>query len=215
MADNPMSFRRLQEGWRYALGRQELFGTYVIDFAAMVFSMPNALFPAIAESFARPELIGVFYSAPAVGALVASLLSKWTQNVTRHGRAVAIAASLWGAAIVGFGLASNVWLALFMLALAGGADAISGIFRATIWNQNIPGRLRGRLAGMEIIGYTSGPLLGNAQAGMMAVCIGTHNTIILGGALCIAGVWMCVRFLPVFFKYDRTDIQNTSPENEG
>ncbi len=200
--ENPISFRSLKEGLHYAVTRQELLGTYIIDFAAMVFSMPNALFPAMAESFGKTELIGLFYSAPAIGALVASLLSGWTQKIYRHGWAIVIAASCWGLAITGFGLVSNVWLALFILALAGGADMISGIFRATIWNQTIPDHLRGRLAGIEMIGYTSGPLLGNTQAGMLAAAIGTHNAIMLGGALCIAGVGICASFLPKFLRYN-------------
>ncbi len=100
----------------------------------------------------KPELIGLFYSAPAIGALVASLLSGCTQKIYRHGWGIVIAVSCWGLAITGFGLVSNVWLALFILALAGGADMISAIFCTTIWNQTIPDRLRGRLAWIEMIG---------------------------------------------------------------
>ena len=66
-------------------------------------------------------------------------------------------------AIALFGFADALWLALLCLALAGGADAISGVFRATIWNETIPDRLRGRLAGVEMISWSSGPMLGNAE----------------------------------------------------
>ncbi len=208
--ENSISFHSIKKGLHYAVSRQELVGTYIIDFAAMVFSMPTALFPAMAESFGKTELIGLFYSAPAIGALVASLLSGWTKKIYRQGWAIVIAASCWGLAITGFGVVSNVWLALFILALAGGADMISGIFRSTIWNQTIPDHLRGRLAGIEMIGYTSGPLLGNTQAGMIAAAIGTHNAIMLGGVLCIAGVGICASFLPKFLRYDAS-IYNKNP----
>ena len=40
---------------------------------------------------------------------------------------------------------------------------ISGLFRMTMWNQTIPARLRGRLAGLEMISYTTGEPLGNAR----------------------------------------------------
>ncbi len=197
-----ISINRLKEGFQYTLSKQELLGTYIIDFVALVFSMPTALFPAIAESYGKTELIGLFYSAPAVGALIASVLSGWTHKVHRHGWAVVIAASCWGLAIFGFGWVSNVWLALFILGIAGGADTISGIFRATMWNQIIPHRLRGRLAGIEMVGYTSGPLLGNAQAGMMASLLGVHQAIMVGGVLCVAGIGICASFLPKFLKYN-------------
>lgn len=217
--ENAISFKSVKEGIGFVLSRQELIGTYVIDFAAMVFSMPTALFPAMAESYGKTQLIGLFYAAPALGGLVATLLSGWTKKVNRHGWAIVVAASCWGLAITGFGLVFNVWLALSILALAGAADMISGIFRSTLWNQTIPHHLRGRLAGIEMIGYTSGPLLGNTQAGMMASAIGTHNAIVLGGTLCMAGVAICASFLPKFLRYDaaiflQNDDQNPHEQKE-
>jgi len=59
-------------------------------------------------------------------------------------------------------------LALVFLALAGAGDSISGIFRQVIWNQTIPDSLRGRLASIEMLSYTSGPALGNFEAGLVA-----------------------------------------------
>ena len=44
------TWRSIVEGFRYARSRQELIGTYVIDFVAMVFGMPLALFPALAAT---------------------------------------------------------------------------------------------------------------------------------------------------------------------
>ena len=76
-----------------------------------------------------------------------------------------VAATVWGVAIVGFGFSRTLWPALACLAIAGGADAVSGIFRMTMWNQTIPDALRGRLAGIEMVSYMSGPLLGHVEAG--------------------------------------------------
>ena len=101
-------------------------------------------------------------------------MSGWTARVHHHGRAVVLAACGWGVAIAAFGLAQSLPLALACLAVAGGADAISGVFRATIWNETIPDRLRGRLAGVEMISWSSGPLLGNAEAGLTAALLGVR-----------------------------------------
>lgn len=200
-----LSIKSIKEGLSFAISRQELIGTYVIDFAAMVFSMPVALFPAMAQSYHKPELIGLFYSAPAIGSLIISIFSGWTEKVFRHGMAIIAAATCWGLAIIAFGLVSNIWVALFVLMVAGAADMISGIFRLTIWNQTIPNHLRGRLAGIEMLSYTSGPLLGNTQSGLVASAIGTHNAVILGGVLCIIGVGTCTKFLPKFRSYVAAD----------
>lgn len=209
---DPISLASVKEGFKYTISRQELVGTYLIDFSAMVFSMPTALFPAIAKSYGKSELVGLFYAAPAIGGLIATIFSGWTKKVDRHGLAIVFAASGWGLAISVFGFVSNLGLALFFLALAGAADMISGIFRSTLWNQTIPDHLRGRLAGIEMIGYTSGPLLGNTQAGMMSAAIGVHNAIMLGGALCIVAVGVCSSFLPKFLRYNASIYRQQNPE---
>jgi hypothetical protein len=95
--------------------------------------------------------------------------------VHRHGRAVACAAAAWGVAIVGFGFADALWLALACLVAAGAMDSISGLFRSTIWNETIPAHLRGRVAGIEMLSWSSGPTLGGAAviriAGRCEECV--------------------------------------------
>ena len=86
---------------------------------------------------------------------------------SRHGRAVALAAAIWGVGIIGFGFANSLVLAVIGLVVAGGADMVSGLFRSTMWNQSIPDSLRGRLAGIEMLSYSSGPTLGNVEAGVV------------------------------------------------
>jgi len=64
---------------------------------------------------------------------------------------------------------------------------ISGIFRAIIWNQTIPDHLRGRLAGIEMVSDTTGPLLGNIESGLTAAVFSVRTSIVSGGVLCIVG----------------------------
>ncbi|HEY5906529.1 MAG TPA: MFS transporter [Vicinamibacteria bacterium] len=200
-AEQP-SLRSVLEGFRYARSRQELIGTYVVDFTAMIFGMPLALFPALSESLGGPRVLGSLYAAPAVGALLASLTSRWTPRVHRHGLAVMLAATVWGLAIVAFGFSTTLWPALAFLALAGGADAVSGMFRMTMWNQTIPDALRGRLAGIEMVSYMSGPLLGHVEAGAVAALFSVPTSVVSGGVLCVVGVLVCGALLPRFVAYD-------------
>ena len=200
-AERP-SLAAVREGFRYARSRQELIGTYVVDFVAMVFGMPLALFPAMSDWLGGPSVLGLLYAAPAGGALAASLTSRWTPHVHRHGLAVMLAAAVWGAAIVAFGFCATLWPALACLALAGGADAVSGIFRMTMWNQTIPDALRGRLASIEMVSYMSGPLLGHVEAGVVAAAFGVRTSVVSGGVLCVVGVLACGVWLPRFVRYD-------------
>ena len=200
-ADSP-NFDSIKKGFRYAMSRQDLLGTYLIDINAMLFGMPKALFPALAASFAVGASVGFFYSAIAVGALIAGLTSGWTTKIHRHGLAIALAAGLWGVAIIFFGFSNNLWLALFFLGAAGFFDMISGIFRGTIWNQTIPNHLRGRLAGIEMISFLTGPMLGDAESGIVAHFFSVKISIIMGGVLTVVGTILLAILLPKFISYD-------------
>jgi len=199
-ADRP-GIKSILEGLRYARSRQELLGTYLVDINAMFFGFPMALFPAIAESYGGAS-VGLLYAAPAAGSLVMSLMLGWTRRVQRHGLAVGIAAACWGFAIIAFGFAGRLWLALLCLAVAGASDMISGVFRMIIWNQTIPDHLRGRLAGIELISYHTGPMLGNAESGIVASLFSIRASVVSGGILCVLGTGLLLLALPGFRTYD-------------
>jgi MFS family permease len=198
------TLKSVVEGLHYAWRRKEILGTYLIDMNAMFFGMPTALFPAIASKFGAGT-VGFFYAAPSVGALFANLTSGWARKVNRHGLCVAIAAALWGVAIIFFGFAHNLYLALFFLAVAGGFDMISGVFRMTIWSQTIPHYLRGRLAGLEMISYTSGPRLGDAEAGVVATLFSVRTSVVSGGITCVVGTAIISALIPQFIRYHGTE----------
>ncbi len=195
------SLQTIREGISYAKSRQELIGTYAVDFIAMIFGMPNALFPAMAAGYGGAKVLGWFYSAPSIGALVATLFSGNLKKVKRHGAGVIVAALVWGVAIILFGAIHNLWIALFFLGVAGAADMVSVVYRFTIWNETIPDRLRGRLAGVEMLSYLSGPMLGNVESGMVAAATTTAFSVISGGVLCVVFVGLSVVWLPKFWSY--------------
>jgi MFS family permease len=203
-ADRP-SLRSVLTGLRYARSRPELLGTYLVDVNAMFFGMPQALYPFIAERLGGPAVLGLLYAAPSAGALLATVTSRWTGRVHRHGLMVLLAAGAWGLAIIGFGLSGMLWLTLVWLVLAGAADMISGLFRMIIWNQTIPDHLRGRLAGIEMLSFTTGPLLGNLEAGLAARLIGVTGSVVSGGVLCVLGTLVLGAVLPAFARYDGRD----------
>jgi len=189
------------DGLKYAISRPELIGTYVVDIVAMTFAMPMALFPSMAVAWGGAKAAGWLYSAMSFGSLFTTIFSGWTTKVVRHGAAVVLAAAVWAVAIVFVGFSSSLPLAVFCLAVAGAADSVSGVFRGTIWNETIPGDLRGRLAGVEMISYISGPLLGNARAGLVASISSNAISVVSGGLTCFVGVLLCIPLLPAFWNY--------------
>lgn len=174
-------------GLGYARKRPDLLGTYIVDIIAMVFAFPNALFPFIIDEFDAPWALGFLYSAMSVGSLVATLGSGRARHVNRRGRIIIIAAAAWGLAIALAGIAPNIYLVLIALAFAGGFDMVSALFRQLIWNTTIPLEMRGRLAGIELLSYSTGPQLGQIRATAAANIVGLRGSLITGGLLCFVG----------------------------
>ena len=194
----------VREGFAFLKGRRVLQSTFAIDIVAMVFGMPRALFPILAlTQFHRGEsAVGLLFAAPAVGALIGALTTGWVKHVKHQGRAVIWAVVVWGAGITGFGLvATNLWLGLFFLAVAGAADVISAVFRTTILQLSTPDHMRGRLSGIHILVVTGGPRLGDLEAGLVAQAFSPWASVVSGGLLCIAGAGLVAWIYPELRRY--------------
>ena len=89
---------------------------------------------------------------------------------------------------------------------------VSGLFRSVIWNKTIPDALRGRLASIELISYSSGPLLGDVESGAVATVFTPRISVLSGGVLCVLGVGILALALPQFRQYDDRDVlPSTAP----
>lgn len=196
------SLAALFEGVKYAFSRQDLIGTYIIDLAAMTLAMPMALYPFWADQLNAPWALGMFYAAITVGSVLVTVTSGWTTRYRFHGRAVILAAIGWGLAIAVAGLSTSLVLVLLFLTIAGAFDMISALFRANIWNQTIPDHFRGRLAGIELLSYSVGPLAGQLRAATIASATTLSFSVTSGGVLCAIVVAFLAFFLPKMWKYD-------------
>ena len=201
---NQTGLRAIREGFAYVRTNRLLQSTFAIDLIAMIFGMPRALFTFLAvEQFGRgPEVVGLLFAAPAVGALIGALASGWTRRLLHQGGSVVIAVAVWGAAIAGFGaVGDHLFVALVLLAVAGWADVISAILRSTILQVTVPDRLRGRLSGIHILVVTGGPRLGDLEAGLVAAAVSPTFSVITGGLACIAGAGLVALRYPELRRY--------------
>lgn len=195
------------EGLRFLATRPVLLLTFVVDLVAMVFAMPRALFPALAEQVygGGPQTAGALYSALAAGALLGALGGGWFGNVRRQGLAVLGAVVAWGLAITLFGLSDRLWLGLVMLAVAGAADMVSAVFRTAILQAAAPDEMRGRLGGVFVVVVAGGPRLGDARAGAGASLVGLQGAIVAGGLACVGLTMAVAAVVPRFRAYDGRD----------
>lgn len=200
--------RALGAGLRFAGSEPAILGGFVIDLAAMIFGMPRAVFPVLAQWRFHTDATGLgwLYAAPGAGALVAALATGWVAHTARLGRVVVAAVAVWGACIIAFGLTASLPLALLLLVVAGGADSFSAVCRSTMMQTLTPDNLRGRINSLYSMVVRSGPFAGDLEAGVVAQvfggqALGAEVSVISGGALCLVGLGAAVMAVPGIWRY--------------
>jgi MFS family permease len=198
--------RDVIDGFRYLATQKILLASFLVDIIAMVFGMPRALFPEMAErTFGDPPgggpALGWLFAAIPIGALLCGVASGWLSRISRHGVAVTIAVVAWGVSIVGFGLSQSLWLAVVFMALAGAADFVSMVFRSSILQSATTDEMRGRLQGVFTVVVAGGPRIADVTHGWTAAGVGTAATATGGGVLVIVFVVVAVVLLPAFWRY--------------
>jgi MFS family permease len=186
------------EGFRVGLANSLLAWSFGVDLIAMIFGLPRALFPQLADTtFAHQHLaLGWLYAAIPLGSLVGGLLSGSFSRLKRHGLMTIIAVGCWGLAIIGFGLSDNLALAATFLALGGAADLMSMVFRQSILQSVVDDELKGRMQGVFIVVVAGGPRLADLVHGVAGAAIGTRAAITCGGVLVVLGMIAVSVFVP-------------------
>ncbi|WP_319446558.1 MULTISPECIES: MFS transporter [unclassified Mycobacterium] len=214
-AGTKWGFAAVLDGFRYLSGNRVVLMSFVVDLIAMIFGMPRALFPQMAhQSFGGPveggTTMALLAAAMSVGAVAGGLFSGWLPRIRRQGLSVVWSIVVWGAAMVGFGIASGLagghagvflWIALAFLAVGGAADMVSAAFRSTILQQAASDELRGRLQGVFTVVVAGGPRLADAVHGAAAAAVGTTMAAAGGGGLVVIGVVIASLAVPAFVRY--------------
>jgi MFS family permease len=201
---NQSHLQSVREGMGYVLRNPLALSIFGIDLIAMIFGMPRAVFPELAkETFGMgAEGVGLLFAAPSLGALVAALTTGWVSSVRRQGVAVLWAVAAWGAAITLAGLSVfSLVLTLVFLAIAGAADVVSAVFRATMLQETTPDALRGRISAVSIMVVTGGPRVGDFEAGLVGGIAGAPASIVIGGVACLLGTGAMAAWSPSLARY--------------
>lgn len=214
-----VGFAAVLDGFRYLAGNTVVLMSFVVDLIAMVLGLPRALFPQIAAvNFGGPvdggTIMALLAAAMSAGAVIGGVFSGWLPRITRQGLAIVVAIVVWGAAMVGFGIAVGhghghagraLWSALGFLAIGGAADMVSAAFRSTMLQQVASDEIRGRLQGVFTVIVVGGPRLADAVHGAAGALVGTAVAAAGGGAMVVLGVLLAGLAVPAFLHYRRPD----------
>ncbi|WP_211588876.1 MFS transporter [Allorhizocola rhizosphaerae] len=197
--------RDVLAGFHYLATHRLLLVAFLCDIIAMVFGLPRALFPELADT-AYPGVpedfaLGLLFAAIPIGALLGGLLSGTFSHIHKHGLMVVLSVCAWGVAIVGFGLSTSIWVGVSFLALAGVADMVSMVFRGTILQAAATDDMRGRMQGVHTVVVTGGPRVADLLHGVASPVIGASAAVWGGGVLVIVLTVLLALAVPAFLAY--------------
>jgi MFS family permease len=194
------ALRGVGEGFTFLRTQPVLLMTFVVDVIAMLFAWPQAVFPELTEGryAGSPNALGWLFAGVSIGALLMGLTSGWVSRVDRQGAVVLAAIVVWGLAIIGFGLAPTLWLAVLFLAVAGAGDMVSAVLRSSMLQTAAPDDMRGRMQGVFLVVVAGGPRLGDLRAGAVASAVGVSAAMVSGGVVVVVAMVVVALLVPSF-----------------
>ncbi|MFD6138866.1 MFS transporter [Promicromonospora sp. NPDC060271] len=218
-----VGLRSVLDGLRYLATQPNVRTTFLVDICAMVLSFPRVLWPAAGVIYlgGGETTTGLLAAAFAAGGILAGVFSGGLTRLRKQGQVIIWAITAWAVSIVAFGLVlvlvgrgspdgPIVWAVVaagVALALAGGSDSVSSVFRQSILQTATPDHMRGRLQGVFIVVVAGGPRLGEMVLGAEATWFGEGWAAVVGGLTCLALLWLIVRLTPRFWRYDARNPQ--------
>lgn len=202
-----VNWSSIKEGIVFVGSRPIIYSTMVLDFLATFFGTANILMPIFATDILKvgAEGLGLLYSAPAVGGMLAGLYFSGKHKVKNQGKIIIGAILIYGAAIVGFSLSRSFYLSLAFLAVMGMGDMVSTIVRTTLRQLLTPDYIRGRMVSINSLFSTGGPKLGDTEAGFLAHAIGAPFATLFGGLATIILSLAVAKFVPSLLEYRGSD----------
>ncbi len=187
--------------WR----RQVLMGAISLDLFAVLLGGATALLPIYARDILHtgPRGLGLLRAAPAVGALLMTLVLVRFPLQRHAGYKLLGAVGVFGLATLVFGVSTHFGLSMLALAVTGAADSISVVTRQTLMQLDTPDEMRGRVSAVNSIFIGASNQLGEFESGATAALWGPVGSVVVGGlgTLVIALAWL--RLFPDLAKRDR------------
>lgn len=173
----------IKEGINFVIKTPILYTTMILDFLATFLGTATILMPIFAKDVLHVGAtgLGLLYSAPAIGGILAGVLMSFIHKLGNQGKMIIVSIILYGLAIIGFGLSKVFVISVFFLILMGFGDMVSTVIRNTIRQVITPDHLRGRMGSIMRMFFQGGPQLGEIEAGFLAKAIGGPATVVVGG----------------------------------
>ena len=201
----PVTMQTLLAGVHFIWQRKTVLGAISLDLFAVLLGGAVALLPIYAKDILHtgPWGLGLLRSAPAVGALVMSIVLTRRPVERRVGRTLLAAVAAFGVCMIVFGISRSFTLSLIALAVSGGADMVNVVIRQTLVQLETPDEMRGRVSSVNSIFIGASNQLGEFESGATAALLGPVGSVVAGGIGTVLVALGWVKLFPTLAERDR------------
>jgi MFS family permease len=194
-------------GVNFIRNHPAILGTLSLDLFAVLFGGVVALLPIYARDILQtgPWGLGVLRAAPALGALLTTVVLARQPIARRVGMRMFQAVIIYGVATVVFSLSHWLWLSVVALAVLGAADTVSVVIRFSLVQLATPDAMRGRVGAVNFLFINASNNLGQFESGVTAALLGTMPAAVLGGVATVAIALLWMKLFPTLRDVERLE----------
>ena len=201
--------RTLLQGLAFIRAHPVVLGSISLDLFAVLLGGVTALLPIFAHDILHvgAEGLGALRAAPAVGAVLMSVVLARLPLDRRVGAKMFAAVAAFGLATIVFSLSASFGLSLAALFVLGAADNVSVVIRSSLVQLSTPDEMRGRVSAVNSLFIGTSNQLGEFESGMAAALLGPVGAGVVGGigTLLVALAW--TRLFPALLRVDRMPVR--------
>ncbi len=194
--------REVLAGFSYIRSSSVLVGAIGLDLVATLLGGVTILLPAFVSDVLHegPWALGFMRSSMAIGAIIGSALFARLSGLAGVGKTLIACVAVYGAATIGFGMATNLIAACACMAILGVSDVVSVIIRQTLVQAETPDELRGRVAATHNLITGTANNFGDFESGLLASYAGIVPTIVIGGSCALLAAFLWARYCPALSR---------------
>jgi MFS family permease len=180
---------QMREGWDYVSTFAPVRTILLLFAVISLMGIPYVvLMPIFAAQVLHggPHTLGFLMGAAGVGAVISALSLVVRRSVRGLTKMLPIAATLFGASLIGFGLSHSLWLSLPLMLVTGFGMMQGLTVSNTIIQTLVPEDKRGRVMSYYTAAFVGMAPFGSLLAGTLAAWIGAPRTVMISGSCCIA-----------------------------
>jgi MFS family permease len=194
-------------GVRFIRNNPAILGTISLDLFAVLLGGVTALLPIYARDILQtgPWGLGFLRAAPAIGALLTTVVLARQPIKRRVGMRMFQAVIIFGAATVAFAISQWMWVSVVALAILGAADTVSVVIRFSLVQLATPDAMRGRVGAVNFLFINASNNLGQFESGVTAALLGAVPAAVLGGVGTIAVALWWMKLFPTLRDVERLE----------